>query len=315
MVQYIYKCTPNEKKGILGMNSMILTECNPYIRYVNNYKANCSYVQKERIIYDYEFMFVSEGSVDIVYSGQLYHLKKSDIFFFHPFEKNYMIVKKENNFQTYCIHFDWIPPEGKYDFSADEFYRFSFISDDHYEKMNLLLHRPVPFPTDFSVPIYLSQVPYEIFYPLFSSCFRYFHIKDIAGRLLLRSSFLELLALLMSQCSEIATKQSVHPKIKKAINYIQNNYSKSISVESLSKRYELSPKYFGTIFKESTGRSFSDYLLQQRILAAKDLLINTNLNIEEIAIAVGFQNGFYFSKCFKQVEGLSPSVFRSNLLV
>lgn len=55
---------------------MKLININPYIRYVNNYSPDYSYTEKERIIYDYEFMYIMSGSVVMNYNGNQYFLQR-----------------------------------------------------------------------------------------------------------------------------------------------------------------------------------------------------------------------------------------------
>ena len=290
---------------------MMLNDIQPYIRYVNNYRPSCSYVEKERVIYDYELMYVMEGSVKMNYDGQEYDLKKSDIFFLRPGVKNYMSVELEKNFRTHCIHFDWVKPEEEFDFTAEEYYMHSVLSPDHYEKEERLKRRPVCEPVDFNIPTHIQGASYERFAALFSQCYYDFICKTAVSELKLRATFLSIIAGLTEYCNASAEAIIIHPKVAYAIEYIKENYTEQITTPQLADRYNLSPKYFGTIFKAATGKSISDFVLDLRIYAAKELLLATDMTIENIARQMGFQNGFYFSKCFKDKEKISPSGYRS----
>ena len=72
----------------------------------------------------------------------------------------------------------------------------------------------------------------------------------------------------------------------------------------------LHPSYFSTVFKNSTGLSFKEYLNKVRIEESKILLLNTDFSIIDIAIAVGFEDQSYFSKVFKKYTGTTPKQFR-----
>lgn len=289
---------------------MRLNDSLPYIRYVNNYKPSCSYVEKERIIFDYEFMYVMEGSAKMYYAGKEYVLKKSDVFFLKPGVKNNMVVELEKNFRTHCIHFDWIKPELEFDFTAEEYYMHSVLSSEHYEKEKLLKKRPNPEPEDFDIPTHIQGTSYEKFAALFSQCYYYFMCKTAASQLKLTAVFLSIIAELMEYCTVSADTMLIHPKVAYAIEYIKENYTEQITTPGLADRYKLSPKYFGTIFKTATGKSVSDFVQDMRIYAAKEMLLATDMTIEEISQEIGFQNSFYFSKCFKNKEKISPSGYR-----
>ena len=68
--------------------------------------------------------------------------------------------------------------------------------------------------------------------------------------------------------------------------------------------------YFSTMFKKETGENFIDYLIKIRIKNAKHLLLQSNLNIDGIATAVGYSDTKYFTKLFRKKTGLSPSEFK-----
>lgn len=97
---------------------------------------------------------------------------------------------------------------------------------------------------------------------------------------------------------------------KKAIFYISQNFNKSITLEDVATRVHLHPSYFSTIFKQSTGSSFKEYLNLVRIEESKRLLANTDFSIIDIAISVGFEDQSYFSKVFKKFTGMTPKQFR-----
>jgi transcriptional regulator GlxA family with amidase domain len=71
---------------------------------------------------------------------------------------------------------------------------------------------------------------------------------------------------------------------------------------------------FRKAFKQITGESPNQYHLNLRLNRAKDLLMTTILNINEIADQTGFESVFYFSKLFKKKNGVSPHNFRKNAL-
>ena len=72
----------------------------------------------------------------------------------------------------------------------------------------------------------------------------------------------------------------------------------------------LSAHYFSDLFLRETGCSFSDYLINLRLDAAKRLLVDTNLNISEVAANVGYADSRYFSKLFAKKVGILPKEYR-----
>ena len=98
--------------------------------------------------------------------------------------------------------------------------------------------------------------------------------------------------------------------MKKAISYISKNYAGPISLQDVASYVHLNPSYFSTIFKQSCGSSFKEYLNMVRIEESKRLLSNTNYSVIDIAIATGFEDQSYFSKVFKKYTGFTPKQYR-----
>ena len=105
-------------------------------------------------------------------------------------------------------------------------------------------------------------------------------------------------------------------KINKQIDYIKNfidnNYSEDIKLESLSKMAYMNKLHLIAEFKQSYRVTPIDYLILKRIEVTKNLLISTNHSMEEISSIVGFNSQSYFNQVFRKKVGLTPSQFRKN---
>ncbi|HBF39831.1 MAG TPA: DNA-binding response regulator [Firmicutes bacterium] len=93
---------------------------------------------------------------------------------------------------------------------------------------------------------------------------------------------------------------------------IDDNYASDITLSGMADQYKISPGYLSLLFSERTGKNFIDYLTERRIRKAQELLKHTDLKIYEIAAAVGYNDSYYFSNCFKKVVGVAPSEFREH---
>lgn len=103
------------------------------------------------------------------------------------------------------------------------------------------------------------------------------------------------------------------PVITRAKEYIQNHQAEDLSLSMVAKAVNTSSFYFCKMFKRVTGLNFTDYVSRVRIEKAKNLLLNPNLRISEIAFEVGFQSLTHFNRVFKKITGHSPSEYRALL--
>jgi len=99
-------------------------------------------------------------------------------------------------------------------------------------------------------------------------------------------------------------------QIRPAINYIDANYNKPITLADVAKASHLSISRLAHIFKEQMGITIIDYLTSVRIERAKQLLLATDQNCTEICFQVGYNNQSYFTRTFKGLVGMTPRHFR-----
>lgn len=93
-------------------------------------------------------------------------------------------------------------------------------------------------------------------------------------------------------------------------DFISKEYMNNINVNSIAQNVFLSPNYISQIYKKETGETITDYLTRQRIDAAKKLLKETDLQIQQVSEMVGYEDASYFSKVFKKITGIYPQKYR-----
>ncbi|MFC4320467.1 response regulator transcription factor [Litchfieldia salsa] len=98
--------------------------------------------------------------------------------------------------------------------------------------------------------------------------------------------------------------------ITKAIKYVDDNLSNHLSLNDVAKHVHLNSSYLSVLFKEQVNMTFSEYVTRSRLQLAKQLLINTDKTITNIAEEAGYGTSKYFIKLFKEHEGLTPSKYR-----
>lgn len=92
--------------------------------------------------------------------------------------------------------------------------------------------------------------------------------------------------------------------------YIEDNFMQEISLNQLAEVVDMNASYLSSVFKKETGMTYSDYLTYSRVKHASRLLVETDMNINEIAVKSGYSDARYFSKQFLKQVGLKPSEYR-----
>ena len=99
-------------------------------------------------------------------------------------------------------------------------------------------------------------------------------------------------------------------EIQDVLTYIESNLEKAVTLESMADYIGMNSSYFSRLFKQETGSSFSDYLNHLRIKRADQLLVQTDMSLENIAQAVGMGSASYFCRAYKKATGQTPGKTR-----
>ena len=127
----------------------------------------------------------------------------------------------------------------------------------------------------------------------------------------LRSWFLDKMVNICRSIRDQKEEQS-NSAVKKAMLYIQENFSKDISLDEVSGQVNISPYYFSKIFKEETGENFIEYLTRIRIEKAKEFLKQPEVSVKEAGVKSGYTDPNYFSRIFKKQTDMTPSEFKTR---
>jgi AraC-like DNA-binding protein len=150
------------------------------------------------------------------------------------------------------------------------------------------------------------------YYKLYSITLSFFNQIDnlntaIELRLLLKNILLS-----YTKIVSLTSFPSYSRPVKMAIQFIQKNYYRKITLPELAHYTDISPYYLSTLIKKETSLSLTDNINKIRVEASKYLLLNTDLTILEIAQNTGFIYQNHFSSVFKKLAGVNPTEFRSK---
>ena len=105
---------------------------------------------------------------------------------------------------------------------------------------------------------------------------------------------------------------SRHPAISDALRYIEGHMNQNLSRTEVADAINVSEEYFSRLFKQETGSTFKEYVLDMKMKQAKHLLDTTDLSVGIIASKVGYSNFSYFSQLFRTYEGMTPQEYRKG---
>jgi len=138
---------------------------------------------------------------------------------------------------------------------------------------------------------------------------RYVPVKQYQGAVQLLAHFAEQLGQLSNQLT-LKQSQMEPPSITRAKEFIARHLSEDISLDNVAQSAHMSRFYFCKMFRKHTGLNFTDYVSRLRIERAKELLMNPNLRVSEIAYEIGFQSLTHFNRVFRRLVGRAPTEFR-----
>jgi AraC-like DNA-binding protein len=128
----------------------------------------------------------------------------------------------------------------------------------------------------------------------------------------LLSIFAEHLEIVSNQIA-IQRDNAEPPMITKAKDFIREHHTEELSLPQVAQVANASPFHFCKMFKRATGLSFTNFVSRIRIERSKNLLINPQLRVSEIAYEVGFQSLTHFNRVFLKLLGQSPTEYRLNM--
>ena len=133
--------------------------------------------------------------------------------------------------------------------------------------------------------------------------------QDPAHLLHYRNRAIEELTVRVKQKLE---KPRTSSHVERAKDYVRKHYREKIYLDDIADSIGISPTHLSKLFKKETGQCLQDYINEERVFRAANLLMYSDLSLMEIAEYVHFPSQSYFGKIFKQFKGVSPRIFRDQ---
>jgi AraC family transcriptional regulator len=102
-------------------------------------------------------------------------------------------------------------------------------------------------------------------------------------------------------------------RLRKVTELVHAKIDGELTLEQMAKAVSLSVAHFSQMFRKSTGKSPHQFVLQQRVERAKELLPKAEARVLDVAVACGFKTQQHFARVFRQICGTSPTQYRREI--
>ena len=182
--------------------------------------------------------------------------------------------------------------------------------------VHLIVHEGPLYDILVSTPNFFETNKYDTYKKLFSRMIRHYDSLSNQEEIILQSVILELIYTI----SKDTTKRALHTRptsnpliIENTLQYIKENLTEDLSLAAIAKQMSLSPVYFHNLFKAAVGKTLRDYVEEQRIKKAINLLQTTDDSLTKIAFECGFSSQSYFSYIFRRRMKIPPRKYAQTL--
>ncbi|GAA3410698.1 AraC family transcriptional regulator [Paenibacillus hodogayensis] len=118
---------------------------------------------------------------------------------------------------------------------------------------------------------------------------------------------MEMIGLLHGELADEQLSPVQRNLVQQVRDYIVQHYREPIRLQEIANKIDRSPAYVSSAFKQATGKSIMDVMHEVRISAARDLILNSNMSMEEVAEFLGYCNQTYFAQRYKRLMGYPPT--------
>lgn len=281
----------------------------PYVRVAWDSVIEPPFMITERVIYDYELLYVKEGEIVVTVEDRSYRGIPGDLFLFKPKQPHSIRLAGDQPLRQPHIHFDLFyqpdSPEVKVSFkplaAMTESERMHFRED-------ISPHLAFPLPNHIRLhqPIIIENLIFDII----REREQQFPYHDIAVKGLFVQLWTQLLREIHWQFhAHLVSKREQLDRVRQ---FLSHHTGQEVTLDELAALANLSKYYLCRLFKQAYGMSPIQYHLSVRLEKAKQMIQWTDLPLSQIAESLGFQSIYAFSRAFRKLERVPPSYYRKR---
>lgn len=281
---------------------MILSDKNGSVLvFLNEHVLDGSYRVSAHSHHELEISCVVEGCGLYHIGEKIYDICPGDVIILNNTEQHKIVLNEDQRLRHNVIHFD------------PSFIWNSLSNDIDYNFLLVFFERG----PNFSNRLDRDNPATARIFGLIMDIFEEFRARRLCYELIVKIKLQTIFTEIIRNYDYIDRNKVVKPlsgedilNLNTVLRYIDNNLDKDLRLAELSSMVHISPAYFSTMFKRFNGVSPIEYIIHRRIQRAVELIRTSHMNLTEIAMSCGFNNGTNFYKAFKKVTGRTPSSYR-----
>lgn len=267
-------------------DSMLMQSIQPHFVHIVNRICTPSWEIKKGHIKANNLMLIYDGQGSFMVNGEKFKVSKGDLIYCKSGDLRSAHTSTDKLMKTYAIDFYYTCPE---------------FSDEGWK-----CYTP-PLPFDTVQKIDNNYVLTKLI-SLFDTLANTWVSRKRNKLAICRTTFTDIIGLIIDWKSGYSFDFAKLERVEKVIKYISENYQQKLTLEMLAHEVGISISYLSSIFKEITGTSPINYLMDIRMFRAKTLLLE-GVSVSQTAEQVGFMDVHYFSRYFKKYEGIYPTQY------
>jgi AraC-like DNA-binding protein len=297
----------------MSQKEIEILESMPFVRHVSMVDGETVYYHvPRRLIYDFEIIFITEGSMRVELENRHYDIHKYDLHIMPPLLKHTRKVL-ETPTKYYNFHFDFLKKSND-DFTVQEAYLNPIEAGvDEAPVIERLVNRDIYFLKNIKIPELIQIKNPQTMITAMRTCFELFKSPAAYRKLQLGGMFNYIIGLILEEIMlSPEYTGGINAAIEEFARYVDKYYYLEIEIEGIVRTYNFSGAHFRRRFAERYGVSPKEYLSGVRFNKAKELLKTSDLRVCDIAHMTGYPDPIYFSRIFKKNVGVYPTEYKKK---